>query len=276
MNIYKRLPAIIHKCLGTSDDPFISVGLDYSKFDSSLQPFIIEAAFSIIEDNINISEDMQQWALHYSRHYFLHRPVVMPDGRMWLTHMGLPSGSYFRQLVGSIANHFSISYLQLKTYGRTFPTYVLGDDSLFGIPYSMGYPDIAQMSNIAKTLGLTIHPEKANVATRADEVIFLGHSARQLKVRRDALEVFKLLIFTEQPVPGPHVSLARLNGLLMDTALNTPALTEFYRYVTVRARELGYTISKHFQPEDINWAEGVLGLRHAPSQLDPTTIWLIT
>jgi hypothetical protein len=35
-------------------------------------------------------------------HYFIHTPIVMPDGRMFIKHTGIPSGSRFTALVGSI------------------------------------------------------------------------------------------------------------------------------------------------------------------------------
>ncbi len=127
MSIYKRLPQIIQEVLGTGEVPNTGIGLDYSKFDSSVQPWLIDVAFDILKQNILFRGAMEE-AYENSLHYFKTRPIVIPDGRMRLKRMGIPSGSYFTQLVGSVVNYITMMYVQLKTYQTTFKTYILGDE----------------------------------------------------------------------------------------------------------------------------------------------------
>ena len=37
------------------------------------------------------------------------------------------SGSYFTQLIDSVVNYVTSIYVQLKVFGKWYPTYVLGD-----------------------------------------------------------------------------------------------------------------------------------------------------
>lgn len=92
--LFKELPNYIHSSVGSADDQKISVGIDYTKFDSSLQPWLLRAAFKIVRENINFTQQQQIDSFNYTIEYFINTPVVMPDGRMWLTKVGLPSGSY--------------------------------------------------------------------------------------------------------------------------------------------------------------------------------------
>ncbi len=107
-SIYKQIIQIVHG-VQPADSPFIGVGLDYSGFDATVQPWMIKEAFDITASNLHFDEEMHQYAFDYSRFHFITRSVVMPDACMWLKRSGIPSGSYFTQLVGSIVNHFSIT-----------------------------------------------------------------------------------------------------------------------------------------------------------------------
>lgn len=195
------------------------IGTDFESFDSYPQPWLIRDAFEILRENILFKDKMVEHSFEYSIKHFIETPVVMPDGRMWLKRLGLPSGSYFTQLLGSIMNHIVQSYIQLRVYGTFFKTYDIGDDSAFGLPYSYGYPDNARMASAAAELGFTIHPEKIVVATRPDQMEFLGHVARGMRVDRETAKMLRLALFPEYPVLGPQLSMTRRKGLLIDSAL---------------------------------------------------------
>lgn len=177
INTFKRLPLIISKaCSGSPDNPMpqVGIGIDFKSFDTSPQPWLIELAFDILEENIRFTEPEQRSSFAYSKYFFIHTPVVMPDGRLWRKHLGIPSGSYFTQLIGSIINHIMITFIQIKLFRRTFKTWVLGDDSLFGIPAELGPPDFQAMARVVSPYGFTIHPDKCTSAMRPDELEFLG------------------------------------------------------------------------------------------------------
>jgi hypothetical protein len=276
INMYKRIPDIIHKALSDEGSPQVGVGIDFSKFDSSIQPWLIDEAFKIIKDNIIFNNFYEERAFDYSWKHFIERPVVMPDGRMWLKRVGIPSGSYFTQLVGSICNHIAISYAQLVIYKRVFKTWVLGDDSLFGIPVELGLPDLDRFAKVLATLGLTMHPEKAVVASRPQDLEFLGHCARGTSVCRETAEMLRLALYPEYPVTSPAVSFSRIKGLFIDSGLTNWSMYNLFRYATIKFRSEREPELDSFGPDDANWLTAVANLRVAPKDIDVIKAWTIT
>ncbi len=159
-------------------------------------------------------------------------------------------------------------YIQIKAYQATFKTYVLGDDSIFGLPYKYGYPDLNTLAQHASTLGLIINPSKAMVTAKADELFFLGYTARFSKVLRPTDELIKLLVFTKTPIRGPALSFTRLTGLIMDGTLNTPELVRLYKYAKIKLRELNVTTDAPFPHKYANWLQSITQTMETPASLD--------
>ncbi len=125
------------------------------------------------------------------------------------------------------------------------------------------------------TLGLTIYLSKVIVAICLDNLTFLGHSATGNKVRRDLMELLKLLTFSEFPIRGPSLPLIRLKGPVMDSAL-TKELVRFYEYSTIRACELNIRKEEEFPNEYANWIHFVIQFQGLVSEIHFEKIWLIT
>lgn len=275
-NMYKRLPDIIHKALDGEGHPQYGIGIDIKSFDSSLQPWLMHTAFDIIEDNLDFQGYYDWLSFQYSREHFITRPVVMPDGRMWLKRLGLPSGSYFTQLVGSICNHIGISYAQLKTYAQFFKTWVLGDDSLFGLPEKLGFPDLDSFAMWLAVLGLLMHPDKCTVAVRPDHLDFLGHCARGTSITREAADMLRLALYPEYPVTSPAQSYARIKGLLLDSGLTSWPIVNLMDYATIKFRELDLPEDPEFGTEGANWLRTVMNSKLTPSNVNIIKAWLVT
>jgi len=110
-------------------------GLDYSKFDSSISSSMIKESFDILGTWFS-KQDKLNWGWDQMLTFFLNTPIVMPDGNLYTgKRHGVPSGSYFTQLVDSIVNTaliFAISrHFQCKLHWKSL--LVLGDDSLFAM-----------------------------------------------------------------------------------------------------------------------------------------------
>ena len=224
---------------------------------------MINLAFEIVRENLIFSSYYEELAFRYTIEHFIDTPILMPDGELWLAKTGVPSGSYFTQIIDSIINHIVITFCQLKTYGRHFNTYVLGDDSLFGVPYDLGYPRISEFAEHAKTLNFTLHPDKTIIATRPDELDFLGHTARALRCDRDTITMLKLALFPEETVPSPDVSLSRVRGLTLDSAMNNWPLLHLYEYMTSKYRG----VVSH-APTTTHWLQNAINWTFHPATVD--------
>lgn len=273
--MFKRLPSIINSVLHQDDQSSTGVGLDFSSFDSSIQPWLIQAAFAILKSNINFPDEMTEASFDYTIEHFIRRPVVMPDGRLWLTQLGIPSGSYFTSLIGSIVNHIVISYCQLKIYDRTFSTWVCGDDSLFGIPLTYGPPKLQLFSKYAAELGLTLHPDKCITSERPDTLEFLGHTAKQIRVSRETADMMRLALYPEQPVLTPSESIARIKGLLIDSGLTNWPILHLHDLMMARYRTL-LAEDQQLSTENANFLRAVLNISVLPSKLDVVRTWTLT
>lgn len=275
MNYFKRLPTMINRTLFDGVNQYYGVGIDFKSFDSSIQPWLIEDAFAILKQNLTFPDIESELVWEYNKHFFIHTPVVMPDGRLWYKHLGVPSGSYFTQLIDSIANFIVTTYAQLKHYGRSFKTYVLGDDSLFGVPIEFGLPKMEYFAPHAATLGLLIHPDKGCIATRPSELDFLGHCAYGSKVDRETAGMMRLALYPEHPVAGPAHSLQRIKGILLDSALNSWPLIHLHNLMVTRYREFDPTIDSFITTEK-DWFLTVLDVKTPPSHLNEVTIFTLT
>lgn len=147
-----------------------TVGLDYSKFDSTLHPNLIRAAFRILKTHYRKNDDL--WRIIID--YFIGTPIVMPDGYVYTKRRGIPSGSYFTNLIGSLCNLILIQYASLRRDDspvRFSRILVMGDDSLIAID-DINLDDWARFNY---ECGMNISKEKSSRFKFRQPVHFLGH-----------------------------------------------------------------------------------------------------
>jgi hypothetical protein len=147
-------------------------GLDFSRFDASLHPWLLNASFDILESHF-IPSDRD--AFDIVRRYAICTPIVMPDGNVYVKQQGMPSGSFTTQPGDSIVTYIAIQYAAILLFGRPLPRgqlLVLGDDSVFGHERSIS---LAQFAKVLSELGLTLNVEKSVIGRASTPIHFLGH-----------------------------------------------------------------------------------------------------
>nr|QDH87090.1 MAG: RNA-dependent RNA polymerase [Partitiviridae sp.] len=77
--------------------------LDFSGFDSSVPAFIIGDAFEIVRTHLEM-DDEETDLFYRLTNDFIHSRIVLPDASIYQKHRGIPSGSPFTSIVGSICN----------------------------------------------------------------------------------------------------------------------------------------------------------------------------
>lgn len=142
------------------DEPGSIVALDYSKFDSTISKTMIRAAFRILSTWFT-KEEREVFGWKRVVNYFIHTPIVMPDGHLYkVKHHGVPSGSYFTQLIDSIVN-IAICFALSSRFGFVLNVkhlFVLGDDVLMNI--RGGCQDLKAWQTYLSNFGLIINVEK--------------------------------------------------------------------------------------------------------------------
>lgn len=177
----------------------VKFALDYSKFDSFLSAKLIDASFEILRTWFDLS-DQEEKVWNSVVNYFIHTPILMPDGYTYMKHRGIPSGSYFTQLIGSIANFICTQYIMLASTSRTIDVekmLLLGDDVTFAFPETVPLHVIALR---AKEVGMKINQDKSAIVLNNEAIFFLGHTWNGGVVDRPVSEIAKRIVFPETHV----------------------------------------------------------------------------
>lgn len=154
---------------------------DVSSFDSALSGDLIRVAFNILKTWFDLSAIEPTTQAPYSLawdmvvDYFIHTPIVMPNGYVYFgKRHGVPSGSYFTQLIDSICNVIicgAISYhFNLNVDKGSIN--VLGDDLLFWSNRDVDLEDIASYGS--RLFGITLNADKSRKFRSGSMVHYLG------------------------------------------------------------------------------------------------------
>lgn len=155
--------------------------IDFSGFDKTVSTQLIRIAFAILEQSVDIrryegrgipdaSRLYRAW--DYLINYFIDTPLRLSNGERWKKRSGIPSGSYFTQLIGSIVNWIMINYAFLRRYGRMpEECLVFGDDSVVAdrFPFSL---DV--IATAMEEVGMKVNADKSIYTRDVDQVEFLG------------------------------------------------------------------------------------------------------
>jgi hypothetical protein len=158
--------------------------LDYSQFDASVNALLINRAFNAFRTWFNLSDEVYPGVtvgqvFDLVEKYFITTPIVMPKRGRSLPVLvtgkrgGVPSGSYFTQMVDSFANVAMIKAAdsRFEIGIKDHNLYVLGDDCLF---FCNKIISIAQISSYLSNFGFKLNAAKGSSGLATDPVEYLG------------------------------------------------------------------------------------------------------
>nr|DAF42462.1 TPA_exp: RNA-dependent RNA polymerase [Cinnamomum chago deltapartitivirus 2] len=203
------------------------IALDWQAFDASVNRFEIDQGFDLLKELVFFPDPETETAFEISRQLFKHKKIAAPDGNTYWSHKGLPSGSYYTMLIGSIVNRLRIEYLWRVTQGHgPIVCFTQGDDSLSGDNSLINPEDFAQVSG---PLGWTMNPAKTEISTIPESVTFLGRSSSGGLNQRDIIKCLRLLIYPEVPVTSGDISAFRATSIAQDVGGTSSRLNEVAR-----------------------------------------------
>nr|UYL95492.1 MAG: RNA-dependent RNA polymerase [Zhangzhou Parti tick virus 3] len=224
-------------CVGLREGELL-YGLDFSSFDTKVPAWLIHVAFDILKQNVDFEtwhgesvskRDRAKWNNVWNGMvwYFINTPMLMPDGRMFRKYRGVPSGSWWTQMVDSVVNYILVSYLTECQGVEARGLRVLGDDSAFrsGPQFS-----IEQASKDAADVLMVLHPDKCERTDDPTKFKLLGTTYSNNRPSRPTEEWFKLLLYPESTVSSLVVSFSRFVGLWIGGAMFDEKFSRYMEY----------------------------------------------
>nr|UMQ74217.1 RNA-dependent RNA polymerase [Helianthus annuus leaf-associated partitivirus 2] len=188
--------------------------IDWKQFDATVSRFEIEAAFMLVEEKVDFPNDQTAVAFYIAKQLFIHKKIAGPDGKFYWVHKGIPSGSYFTSIIGSIVNRLRIEYLWRTIIGRGPKCcFTQGDDSLSSDDEFIPPERFAEVAN---SIGWVFNPDKTEYSTIPGEVTFLGRTVQGGMNRRQLKRCIRLLILPEYPVESGRISAYRARSIAED------------------------------------------------------------
>lgn len=162
--------------------------IDYSHFDSTVRSDYIRTAFAAFRTWFDLSEKIYAdvtvaQVFDLVERYFITTPIVMPSREHKFPTLvlgkrsGVPSGSYFTQIVDSFTNAailFGISD-RSKISVEEKNVYILGDDCLF---FTNSEMNLQQISNYVNKFGFIMNATKSSAGTSSQRIEYLGREWR--------------------------------------------------------------------------------------------------
>uniref|UniRef100_A0A8D8TS15 Genome polyprotein n=1 Tax=Cacopsylla melanoneura TaxID=428564 RepID=A0A8D8TS15_9HEMI len=217
-DIHKDMPYDITRL--NSDCPFYYC-LDFSKFDASICHGMVDFAWNFIKDLLVFENEFDYLIYNYCRTLFQNNPIIMPDGRLYIVSAGIPSGSYFTQLIDSIINLQLINMCMYQHCQQMFPIKVLGDDSIFATPES--FATFEELHSFFEQFGLSLS-DKTVVTRNYLDIVFFGHNFYGSNVTRDEFTCLSLALHIDKEIAGPEETIIRIASLLYDCGFNSFSL----------------------------------------------------
>nr|BDB33896.1 RNA dependent RNA polymerase [Red clover cryptic virus 3] len=188
--------------------------IDWKQFDATVSRFEIEAAFALLKELIIFPNEQTEIAYEISKQIFIHKKIAAPDGFIYMAHKGIPSGSYYTSIVGSVVNRLRIEYLWRTITGHgPSVCYTQGDDSISSDDTFIPPERFAQVAN---NIGWIINPDKTEYSTVPSEISFLGRTMVGGANIRDTKKCIRLLVYPEFPVESPQISAYRAHAIAQD------------------------------------------------------------
>lgn len=169
------------------------MSIDYTHFDQTVPSWLISWCFTLIK---KCFDPKYHDELNWIEHNFINTAIAIPGKGICCKHKGIPSGSNFTQVIGSMVNavmmltyiastvpgsNFRAKLANLKTIiegpdHRDVFMFVMGDDNLVFTTKGLDLDDMSKYVNVV--FGVKINPEKCDLGSYVSDPTFLKREWR--------------------------------------------------------------------------------------------------
>lgn len=224
---------------------------DWSAFDRNMPAEIIETAFDLLKERIDFTRmDLEDGSVttltdkkakqyenvwNFIKFNFINTKMNLPDGRVFRKKHGIPSGSGFTQIIGTICNMLMIFSLTRAQGINPQQAQFLGDDSSFMTTSEL--VPVNFMSIMAERLfGAILNVQKTEVTSKNGEFGFLGYKMRSGAFIQSTMKLFHQLLYVERPIKKVETSLLRAVPYYCLGGQQDPLFSEYFSHLRNKYR----------------------------------------
>lgn len=268
--------------------------IDWKDYDFRTQAWEIRDAADFIESFIDFkrmtvrgkvlkpfSDDKAQrfrLAWKWTVDNFIHSKIMLPNGQTYQKNHGIPSGSKFTSIFGSIINFRRIIFLLQLQGIAPQEIEVLGDDGNFELKGAANWKfSITKFTSDALAyFNAMIHPEKLQISQFGGTTTIIGYNFSGPYIVQERIKLFMKAIFTDHWIKDPETAAGRMyNHYLLGGSRDKYYEIFFFAYLKLKKvtrlkqtldnkqkflRTLaGYDLSK-IDPDNINAVDSSLRL----------------
>jgi hypothetical protein len=196
------------------------LGMDFKSFDKTVPAWLIRECFNILLQNIDFRKYQSEGTPETDKllvvwnalvRYFIYTPIRLCDGSRYRKNRGVASGSYFTQLIDSIANWIVTQYSLRKLGLTVYDCVVFGDDSLAAVDKELDFDRYAEVLSL---FGMNSNKKKSIQSAHLGDIPFLGYFLTPTPYRPEQI-LWSALLYPETADRSFDEFATRSMGLLI-------------------------------------------------------------